>query len=116
MAVLGRAVAKMFWRRVACFFSWVAVNAIGVIFYLSGASRIWPRSGDINEPDSLGSAFYWFSHSVPLLVFFLMLNFGLVIALRKFAEKTTRSQGLVLFRFFVILWIAVVVFDYYKSN
>lgn len=102
--------------RVLALCAWVAANALGVGAYLFFASTLWIKPGEESELDSLGNAFYWMSHSVPLLALFLVTNTLALIALRKSKDTKVVAGATVVFRALAVVWILIVLFDKYRSQ
>lgn len=99
----------------AFFASWVLVNVLGGIVYLFFASKLWINLGEEDNQGNLGNAYYWISHSLPLLTFFVVFNFSAVIALRKINTNKIRNLAIIVFRILTAAWIIIVLFDRFRS-
>ena len=103
-------------RRLGFLCLWAGANVIGVGAYLSFASTLWTRPGEESGQSNLSNAFYWLSHSVPILVLFLVANVFAVMALRRSKNKSAARTATMYFRIFAAVWLLVVLFDWIKSQ
>lgn len=105
-----------FRNRLLLLCSWTVANAIGIGAYLSFASELWTRPGEEGGHGSPNNAFYWMSHSVPVLVLFLATNFSAVIALRRSKDKLAAVMATITFRVLGVVWVLVLLLDWYWSQ